>query len=70
MNDAGVVTRACQTSIVLEDRWATDNPDAVATELVNGGTPPTRLAVVEEDLESYFLRLVGSIAHEEMPGAR
>jgi hypothetical protein len=34
----------------------------VATALVQGGTPPTRLTVVEEGLEDYFLRLVGSPA--------
>jgi len=34
-------------------------PDRVATLLVHAGCPPTRLAVEEEDLESYFLRIVG-----------
>jgi hypothetical protein len=27
--------------------------------LVNAGTPPTQLMVEEEELEHYFLRLVG-----------
>jgi hypothetical protein len=31
----------------------------VATLLVHAGTPPTRLAVVQEELEAYFLRLTG-----------
>lgn len=35
------------------------HPEDVATALVAGGEPPTRLVVVEEDLESHFLRLVG-----------
>lgn len=70
LGDAGVVARIREAAIVLEDQWAADNPEAVATELVNGGTPPTRLAVVEEDLESYFLRLVGATAPEEMSGDR
>lgn len=33
-------------------------PDEVATILVNAGCPPTTLIVEEEDLESYFLRIV------------
>ena len=46
----------------LDARWATVSPEAVATTLVDGGVPPTRLAVVEEGLETYFLRLVGAPA--------
>ncbi len=46
-------------TIELSERAAIDNPDQVASLLVQGGTPPTRLTVEEEDLEQYFLRLVG-----------
>ncbi len=35
------------------------HPEKVASLLVNGGCPPTMLAVKEEDLESYFLRIIG-----------
>lgn len=49
---------------------AADNPAAVATALVRGGVPPTRLAVVEEDLESYFLRVVGRGSRAEVPNVR
>ena len=35
------------------------HPEEVATALVGGGQPPTRLVVVEEDLEGHFMRLVG-----------
>lgn len=45
-------------TLVLEGR-AVDHPDEVATALVHGGEPPTRLVVVEEDLEGHFMRLVG-----------
>jgi ABC-2 type transport system ATP-binding protein len=38
---------------------AVERPDAVATALVRAGHPPTLLAVEQEDLEHYFLRLVG-----------
>jgi ABC-2 type transport system ATP-binding protein len=34
-------------------------PDVIATLLVRAGVPPTQLLVEEEELEQYFLRLVG-----------
>ncbi|PKP22448.1 MAG: bacitracin ABC transporter ATP-binding protein [Bacteroidetes bacterium HGW-Bacteroidetes-21] len=43
----------------LESESAIANPDEIATLLVNKGVPPTMLNVVEEDLESYFLRTIG-----------
>jgi ABC-2 type transport system ATP-binding protein len=46
-------------SIALIDTAAIENPDAVASLLVQAKAPPTRLLVEEEDLEQYFLRLVG-----------
>jgi ABC-2 type transport system ATP-binding protein len=36
------------------------HPDDIARILVEAGTPPTQLLVDEEDLEQYFLRLVGA----------
>jgi ABC-2 type transport system ATP-binding protein len=45
-------------TVVLEGR-AVQHPEEVATALVNGGEPPTRLVVVDEDLEAHFMRLVG-----------
>jgi ABC-2 type transport system ATP-binding protein len=38
---------------------AIQNPDSIATLLVNAGHPPTQLLVELEDLEHYFLRLIG-----------
>jgi ABC-2 type transport system ATP-binding protein len=46
----------------LVELEAMDQPDRVATLLVNAGQPPIHLSVVEEDLEQYFLRLVESKA--------
>ncbi|MFF0989697.1 ABC transporter ATP-binding protein [Kocuria nitroreducens] len=57
-------------AVVLGEARATDRPDAVAAALVHGGVPPTGLAVVREDLETYFLRLVGAGRPEERSGAR
>ncbi len=55
---AGFDVQAGAGTLVLEGR-AVRHPDEVATALVAGGQPPTRLAVVEEDLEQHFMRLVG-----------
>jgi len=39
---------------------AIERPDDIASLLVRAGCPPTRLFVEEEELEAYFLRMVGS----------
>lgn len=46
-------------TIQVTDRLAIERPDDIATRLVHAGCPPTMLAVEQEDLEAYFLRLVG-----------
>ncbi len=56
---AGFAMKASDSAIVLNEARALDAPDEVATILVNAGTPPSRLAVEQEDLEDYFLRLTG-----------
>jgi ABC-2 type transport system ATP-binding protein len=60
LRGAGYSPRSEPGGLVVEDLWAVTHPEAVATALVHGGEPPTRLAVTEEDLETYFLRLVGA----------
>jgi ABC-2 type transport system ATP-binding protein len=47
-------------SIELDDVAAIERPEEVATRLVQAGCPPSELKVEEEDLEAYFLRLVGA----------
>jgi len=47
-------------TIELNTPSAIEHPDDINCLLVKAGTPPTRLLVEEEDLEQYFLRLVGS----------
>ena len=44
----------------LADARAVRSPEAVATVLVQAGCPPSRLVVEQDDLETYFLRTVGS----------
>ena len=57
---AGGAVPAGSRMLVLDDIKALEHPELVASALVRGGEPPTRIAVVEEDLETYFLRLVTS----------
>jgi ABC-2 type transport system ATP-binding protein len=54
---AGLAVKVKDNTIVLNEARAIHAPDEIATILVNAGTPPTRLAVEQEDLEEYFLRL-------------
>jgi ABC-2 type transport system ATP-binding protein len=46
-------------TIELNHASSIERPDDINQLLVNSGTPPTRLMVEEEELEEYFLRLVG-----------
>ncbi len=46
--------------LALTDSEAIERPDDIASLLVQSGTPPTQLLVEEEELEEYFLRLVGT----------
>ena len=56
---AGYAVTARNGTLLLYEARPIDEPDEVATLLVKAGAPPTRLAVVQEDLEDYFLRLTG-----------
>ena len=58
---AGFSPAVAEGTILLNEERAIDAPDAVAAILVNAGSPPTRLAVEQEDLEAYFLRLTGEM---------
>jgi ABC-2 type transport system ATP-binding protein len=46
-------------SIELKNASAVERPDDINCLLVKAGVPPTQLVVDEEELEPYFLRLVG-----------
>jgi ABC-2 type transport system ATP-binding protein len=46
-------------NLEIGDAFAFENPEKIAVRLVEAGCPPTLLKVEEEDLESYFLRLIG-----------
>lgn len=42
------------------DTKAISEPETISTLLVNSGLPPKMLNVIEEDLEAYFLRIIGN----------
>jgi ABC-2 type transport system ATP-binding protein len=46
-------------TIQLKNAFSIERPDDINRLLVEAGTPPTQLMVEEEELEKYFLRLVG-----------
>ncbi len=46
-------------TIELISEYAVEHPDEINSLLVNAGISPTQLLVEEEELEQYFLRLVG-----------
>jgi ABC-2 type transport system ATP-binding protein len=54
-----VVNSNGQNGLVLSEADAVEHPDKVATLLVQAGCAPTRLVVLQRDLESYFLETVG-----------
>jgi len=56
---AGFAVKRSEDTLILNEAYAIQSPDEVAAILVKAGTPPTRLAVEQEDLEQYFLRLTG-----------
>jgi ABC-2 type transport system ATP-binding protein len=47
------------STLELKDIPSVEHPDDIASLLVHAGVPPTQLIVEEEELEQYFLRLVG-----------
>ena len=53
-------TRLADGTLHLTELRAIEHPENIATLLVGVGMPPTLLAAGQEDLEQYFLRLVGS----------
>ena len=61
LTQEGYAVKMNADTLILNEGRAIQAPDEVATLLVNAGVPPTRLAVEQEDLEHYFLRLTGEI---------
>jgi len=57
LRSAGYQFSLNDSTIVIDNAHAIEHPDDIARLLVNAGTPPTRLAVEQEDLENHFLKL-------------
>jgi ABC-2 type transport system ATP-binding protein len=51
------VTNLEDGRFAIKDSRAIESPESIATLLVNAGAPPTHLAIEQENLEEYFLRL-------------
>jgi ABC-2 type transport system ATP-binding protein len=64
LQEGGLHPRRTPGGLVLQDPFALEQPESIASALVLGGEPPTHVAVAEEDLETYFLRLVGALPNE------
>lgn len=62
LTQAGYAVDQDADSLWLTDAVALEQPERVATVLVRAGAPPTRLAVMQEDLEAHFMRLTGGPA--------
>ena len=61
LEKAGISARLNgKNSLVIIDKSSIQNPEKIATVLVEAGCPPSRLVIEQGDLESYFLRLVGA----------
>lgn len=59
-NNGYSAQRTKDNNIMITDEQVINAPDIIATLLVEEQVPPTLLKVDEEDLESYFLRMVSS----------
>ncbi len=57
LQSAGYKWTIKDEAILMDDPHAIEHPDDIAHILVNAGTAPTRLAIEQENLEDYFLRL-------------
>lgn len=60
LHQAGFATTMTDNgTIEMKELAAIEQPDAIATRLVTAGQSPTMILAEQEDLEHYFLRLVG-----------
>jgi len=60
LHQAGIIAKDTTDNMLeIQNETIINNPESIATLLVNNQVPPSLLNVVEEDLESYFLRTIG-----------
>jgi len=58
LTQEGYQVKISADGLLLPEDHAIANPDRIAKLLVNAHMPPIRLTVQEEDLETYFLRMI------------
>ncbi len=58
MQNGIISTDTTDNMLEIQNKSSIDHPEILATLLVNNQVPPFLLNVVEEDLESYFLRTI------------
>jgi ABC-2 type transport system ATP-binding protein len=60
LSAAGHAAESLQNGVIaMKNGYSFEHSDEIASLLVHAGTPPMELILEEEDLEQYFLRLVG-----------
>ncbi len=59
LQNAGYKVVLKDETIMIEEPRAVEHPDDIAHAMVEAGTPPTRLAVEQQNLEDHFLQLTG-----------
>ena len=57
LHSAGYKYEVKDDVIILNNKHAIEHPDDIAHILVNAGTAPTHLAVVQQNLEEHFMQL-------------
>lgn len=67
LNEKGILCHATPDGLLdISNETSIKSPETIAELLVNNGLPPTLLNVVEEDLETYFLRTINKYKHENI----
>jgi ABC-2 type transport system ATP-binding protein len=61
LNSAGYKFTMKDETIIMDNAHAIEHPDDIAHILVNAGTPPTHLAVMQQNLEEHFMQLTGGV---------
>lgn len=60
LSKKGIIAKKTSDNMLeIDNETVIRNPEKIATLLVDNQIPPTLLSVVEEELESYFLRSIG-----------
>lgn len=69
LRNAGYPLVLRDSTILVDDPDAIEHPEYVASILVHAGVPPTRLAIEQEDLEHYFLRVTSETSPDKITEA-